>query len=563
VSVSGVVGKLTDIVSKNLGWDAHDESQTNSETNLPTTSLANVLQAVDDHMEAQVGLAGAASGQTERYEVAQTPALSSVQAIERLARANAAVRKRCVTIVRKVESLAGLDQDLASVFSHFDVVMGDLEQAHGALAETSASLAAERDAHDAMKVRYAAALEESERQRAYLQRQDEEIKDLEARVEQLNQLLFERTQALADLRAQEERDRERIASLMLDLQAARDDQQRLAGQISQLQDKLSSIGLRAELAEETSSAVQSALQEARQAIARLEASGRAASDDLAQARATASDLQHERDRLVMAHADEWRAQQAFMQDRQAETAALRDQLVALTVRFEAADRLLADLPVLLERAADWERKVNELAAQNERLQAQVNASETAQQAVADRAHTLVKAIKLKEKETARMKASLDQANERYEREAAGIAEERAAWAKARADLGQQLEKERAERQLVQASLECLQLERAEAQRAAAQAAASGAEPAEAKAPLAAGEAPPPGIGSAAAPKPAQASPSRPLPVQAAPSEPALVQFAGPPEPLHPIEQDKPRPRSQGKGHQRHRGAKKRQALRIE
>ncbi len=563
MSVSGVVGKLTDIVSKNLGWDAHDKSQTNSKSILPATSLANVLQAVDDHMEAQVGPGGAASGQAERYEVAQTPALSSVQAIERLARANAAIRKRCVTIVRKVETLAGLDQDLSSVFGHFDVVMGDLEQAHAALAETSASLAAERDAHDAMKVRHAAALEESERQRINLQRQDEELKDLEARLEQFNQLLFERTQALADLRAQEERDRERIAGLMLDLQAARDGQQHLEGQVSQLQDKLSSAGLRAELAEEASSAVQNALQDARQTIARLEASVRAASDDLAHAQAGASDLQHERDRLVLAHADELRAQQSDVQARHAETAALRDQLAALTVRFEAADRLLADLPVLLERAADWERKVNDLTVQNQRLQANVSASETAQQAVADRAHTLVKAIKLKEKETARMKASLDLASERFEREAAGIAEERAAWSKAKADLGQQLEKERAERLLVQAALECLQLERAEAQRAAALTAVSGAGPAEGKAPLAAGDAPPAAVVSPAAHAPSQPLPSRPLPVQAATSEPPLVQFSGPPAPLHPVEQDKARPRPHGKGNQRQRGAKKRQALRIE
>jgi chromosome segregation ATPase len=548
--MSGVVGKLTDIVSKNLGWDAQDDSQANAISNASPTPLADVLQAVDDHLDAQ---AGGGAQQGERYEVTQSPAMSSVQAIERLARANAAVRKRCTTIARKVESLTSLDQDLSSVFNHFDVVMGDLEQTHATLAETAASLAGERDAHDAMKVRYAAALEEGERQRNQLQRQDETIKDLEASVEQLNQLLFERSQTLTELRAQEEQNLERLAGLMLDLQAARDEQQRQDRQISQLQDNLSAVGLRAELAEETSSAIEAALRDARQTIAELESSVRAAADDLAEARATGSDLQNERDRLVLAHADELTAWRTERDKNQAETAVLSDQLAALTVRFESADRLLADLPVLLERAANWERKVNDLTAQKERLQAKLNASEAAQQEVADRAQTLVKAIKVKEKETSRMQASLAEITERHERLSADIAAERDAWSKTRTDLSQQVEKERAERLLVQASLECLQLERAEALQAEKNRVPNTTPVSEtATLPLAAEV--------AAEVKLALVDPSPAL----APSQPApaIVAFSRPPEALQQGEADKGRPRPPGKG-QRHRNTRKRQVLRIE
>jgi chromosome segregation ATPase len=173
-----------------------------------------------------------------------------------------------------------------------------------------------------------------------------------------------------------------------------------------LRAELSSALAHASNVEAANSALQVALADSRDGLEHLAESLDEARQELQRSQARVHELERENESQVGAHQQVSDGMLSQVVDQRAEMAALDIQIAVFSARLEAADRLLKDVPALMERAAAWEHRVLALEAENSEMRAQASEFEELQQAVAERAHALVDAIKAKDRESSQTKASL-------------------------------------------------------------------------------------------------------------------------------------------------------------
>jgi chromosome segregation ATPase len=425
VCANRVVGKFTDLVSKNLGWGDAPGAESKTKPVLPLTF---VLQAVDTQLDSFCGDDGDAA---ERR--ADDPAL----------------RERCAKIVSKISGVAALSSELARLFEQYEAIAEEFETTRFAVHETRGRLAEESDAHAALQNRFAAlerglVLEKSETAalRAELEHWAAREADLELRLHAMQADLHRAREIIQDGELQSEARAAEIASLRQNLQTAKQEVLKAEITAATLRAELSSALAHASNVEAANSALQVALSDSRDGLEHLAESLDEARQELQRSQARVHELEQENESQVGAHRQVSDGMLSQVVDQRAEMAALDIQLAVFSARLEAADRLLKDVPALMERAATWEQKVAVLEAENAEMRAQAAEFEELQQAVAERAHALVDAIKAKDKESSQTKASLATLSTHLESETKRFEVDRARLENVIADLKQELAAER-------------------------------------------------------------------------------------------------------------------------
>jgi chromosome segregation ATPase len=436
VCANRVVEKFTGLVSKNLGWGGSDLND--SEWASKPATLTSVLQAVDTHLES--------IGETSAQNVSeQEPGDEN----SRHHGNDAILRERGARLVNKLAGVAALSSDLSALFEHYDAIGMHFESTRATLRQTAAKLAEESEAHANLENRFAAldrelVLQKSET--AALQAQLEQAMAVEAELQQHVQGLeadlqqaHEQIQQLSD---GAEASHGRVEALVDELQTARQDVSKAEIEAVALRTELSSALSHASDVEAVNSALQVALSDSRHGAQQLGGSLDEAYLELSRTHARLVELEQERENQVAAHEQVHALLQAEAEDRRAEVATVHIQLAVLTARLEVADRLLSDVPALMERATIWEERVASLETENAEFRTQAAEFEEVQEAVAERAHALVGAFKAKEKEATQSRADLASTTERLESETKRFEDERARLEAVVAELGKQLEAEK-------------------------------------------------------------------------------------------------------------------------
>jgi chromosome segregation ATPase len=364
--------------------------------------LASVLQAVDTHLETQ---------EANGPDIPRAPRRHDI-----------AVREGCANIIDKLSGLAALSDDLAAYLNQYDLIVKNLEATRAQLDQTACELRAERDAH--ILTQTSLAMLEGDRLTQTGVIQEELARTIAAGEEFASELQAARI-LIQQLQASAETDAARFADLTIELQTTNENLLKAEIAAAALRTELSSSLSRAADAEATNSALQAALADSLHGSQLLSASLNEVQRELEEGQVKIAQLVEQQAAETEAHREVTAILQSEVADQRAEIAALQVQMAAMTVRLEAADRLLADVPALVERAGFWERKVAALEAENAEYRAQTVEFEELQLAVAERAHTLVNAIKSKEKETNQTKARLISVSERLDNETNRFNEDRA------------------------------------------------------------------------------------------------------------------------------------------
>jgi chromosome segregation ATPase len=339
------------------------------------------------------------------------------------------VREGCANIIDKLSGLAALSDELSAYLNQYDLIVKNLEATRAQLDETARELRAERDAHAVTQTSLAMLDGDLLTQKAEMAAMQEELARTTAAGEEHRGRLQSELQAartlIEQLQAGAETDAARLADLTLELQTTNENllKAEIAG--AALRTELSNSLSRAADAEATNSALQVALSDSLHGSQLLSADLDEAHRELEQSQIKIAQLVEQQAAETEAHHEATAMLQSEAENQRAEIATLQVQIAALMARLETADRLLGDVPALVERAGLWERKVVALEAENAEYRAQTAEFEELQLAVAERAHTLVSAIKSKEKETNQTKARLISVTERFDAETKRFNEDRA------------------------------------------------------------------------------------------------------------------------------------------
>jgi len=421
VCANRVVEKFTGLVSKNLGWGDAADTESKSKAVMPLTS---VLQAADTQLE---------NGPDGDGQLTESGPMDS------------ALRARCAKIIGKVAGVASLSSELARLFEQYETIADDFETTRFALQETRGRLGEESDAHAILKNRFAAIERELVLERSETAALRGQIDQLAARGSELEQQVHTLQSELERGRGIIQQSDTQAAARLAEI-ASLGEQLHTATQ-DVLKAEIAAVAVRAELSsalahaanvEAANSALQVALSDSRHGMEQLAESLDEARHELQRSQMRLRELEHENETEAGAR-DGMLSQ---VEDQRAEMAALNINLAVLSARLEAADRLLKDVPALMERAAAWEQKVIALEAENSEMRAQAAEFEEVQQAVAERAHALVDAFRAKEKESSQTKASLVALSTQLESETKGFEADRARLEAVIADLTQQLNAER-------------------------------------------------------------------------------------------------------------------------
>lgn len=418
------------------------------------------------------------------HPVQQAPMLPH-DLLESVGRENESLRHRCEEVARKVEEAATLRQDLSVVFGHVDLILKDLERTKTALAQRNATLASERDASHDVKARHRQLLGDHDHLRnenlslaAERQKLADGFAELEARSGQAQLSLVEKSKLLQDVTRRGDTDRERLAQIELDAQAARDELQRADDLIFSLQSDLSAARDHATLVEEDNKTLHISLADARQQIARFarketEVQGILAAnaqriDDL-ELKVSSERLEHGKTRNL------WQGESA---SRRTDVTTLQARFDAMSARAEANDRLLgearAQMHSKVEDLRKAERRVQELQAAAAPLETKLatleqenanlrNASEEIEAlhlGLTEHTDGLTKSVRAKEREAATWKQKVDALTDRFQLEMNRNEEERERFQQTIARLGEQLEKEKLDRAMAEGALDVARKNRA-------------------------------------------------------------------------------------------------------
>ena len=414
----------------------------------------------------------------------QTTPIIPADLLDEVGRENETLRHRCEEIVRKVEDAATLRQDLSAVFGHVDTILKDLERTKASLAQRSGAFSAEREAHGELKARHRALLSEHERTRDELQavqsdkqRHADLLADLDAKAASLQAALGEKTALSGELTRRANADRDHLAQLQSEAQAARDEMQRADELMFSMQADLSAARDHTTLVEEDNKMLQAGLAESRQQNQRL---ARAQDDMKAAFDAARQRIEELETSLSIERNDHGKLRGLFQQENQSrrgDVSTLQTRLDTLTARVEASDRMLIEargqLLAKIEEARKAERRAQEAQKtaaplegrvraaeqENEELRARIAETEASHGALGEHAEGLGKSVRAKDKEAAALRAKIEALSERFHNEATRAEAEREHLEQTIGRLAENLEKEKLERSLAEGALEAARKDR--------------------------------------------------------------------------------------------------------
>ena len=457
--------------------DEHDELRRRVETPPPVFERP----AAKNEPAAPAILSGAA---LQRPGPAQVKPLVSAELLDAVGRENETLRHRCEEVVRKVEEAATLRQDLSVVFAHVDTILKDVERTKAALSQRSGAYVAEREMHNELKGRHRALTAEHERMREELhsthgenQRHIDALADLEGRAAALQVALAEKTALAGELTRRANADRDQVAQMQSEVQAAREEVQRADELMFSMQADLSAARDHATLVEEDNKMLQTNLAESRQQIQRMTRSHDDMKGIFDAARQRIEELETA---LSIERSDHGKLRGMFQQENQSrrgDVSTLQTRIDTLTARVEASDRLLLEARGQLHNkieelrkaerkaqeaqkfAAPLDNRVRTLEQENEELLARVAEIEASHGAVGAHAEGLSKSIRVKDKEMGAMRAKIESLSDRCQSEIMRAEAEREHFEQTVSRLNESLEKEKLERSLAEGALEAARKDR--------------------------------------------------------------------------------------------------------
>ena len=385
----------------------------------------------------------------------------------------------------------GLRQGLSSIFEHVDSLLRDVERAKAALAQRTASLTAERDAHHDTKSRHRLLSMEQERlngdMRALsteLDRQSGLATELENTVANLQHTLADKTRALADHARRAESGREKHVASQEDLRLARAELATAEDRVFAIEAELATTRDALTLTEAHNGEQHAELGELRQLAHRRAQASEEACVLLA---ATQTRLQDADAALDAERAELARLHSLLQQEtdgRRAELAGMQLKSDSLAARAEAMGRqhgearaeldgslqahqlletLLREQTALAARAQD-----DLLTAETrvEQLSNQIQDLEGANRALTEHTEGLTLSVRTREKEGSNWQQKIEAANERLRMETQRFEADRDSLGHAVAQLTAQLEQEKLARALAEGALDAARKERLAQSRAA-------------------------------------------------------------------------------------------------
>ena len=374
---------------------------------------------VDDHKSSWSNLklhifGRSAAAPAATPDSAATPQ-SAAPELDTLAKVNEEIRERCIHIVSRSDELTGLRNEFIEVFIGVDKILRETEGTSSALAERSAMLAREVEEHGALKTRYRALHEESEKNRSEngllrseTQRSGELVAGREARIQALEgELSAEKDNSVA-LRSEAEQERYVAALATEKLQSAQTEIGANESLISDLQAQVAALSDRCSAAEFHVKAMQTSLAETqnvakalRDALVESQHNADGHAQSLGEAETQIAGLRERAEELETSLSSsrlEFELAQTLWQQRSEssndEIEALKAEIDAQRSRADAGDELLTETRAELQTAAADSRAKQRYAEQSEARIASLDdyAREAAQQ-IADLNHKLVEAEK--------------------------------------------------------------------------------------------------------------------------------------------------------------------------
>jgi len=340
---------------------------------------------------------------------------SGAPELDTLAKVNEEIRERCIHIVSRADELIGLRTEFIEVFRGVDKILRETEGTSSALAERSAMLAREVEEHGALKTRYRALQEESEKNRSEIgllrseiQRAGELVAGREARIQALEaELSAEKDNSVA-LRSQMEQERYLAGVATEKLQSALTEIGANESLISALQAQVAALSDRCSTAEFHVKAMQSSLAESqnvakglRDALAESQHQADSHAQNLGEAQTQIEGFRQRADELESSLSSarlEYELAQTLWQQRAEsnndEIEALRAEIDAHRSRADAGDELLAETRAELQTTAAESRAKQRYAEQLEaRIASLDDYVKEAAQEIADLNRKLVDAEK--------------------------------------------------------------------------------------------------------------------------------------------------------------------------
>ena len=382
------------------------------------------------------------------------------------------------------EDTRGLRQGLSSIFEHVDSLLREVERAKAGLAQRTASLAAEREAHHDVKSRHRILSMEHERvnsdMRALqteLARQSEHASEVENAVSSLQQALVAKSRALVDHARRADSDHDKQSALQDDIRQARAELAAADNRVFSLESELTGARDALTVAEALSSERDAEIHDLRllakkQAHAADEANALLGSSQ-ARLHDVESALDSERAELVQLHAN-------LLQEtdgRRAELASMQLKSDSLAARAEAQERqhaearaeldgsmkanqlvetLLRDQATIAARAQD---ELQTAETRVEQLTHQIRDLEGINRALSEHTEGLTQSMRAREREGSNWKQKIDAANERLRLETQRFEVDRDSLAHSVARLTAQLDQEKLARAMAEGALDAARKER--------------------------------------------------------------------------------------------------------
>ena len=400
---------------------------------------------------------------------------------------------------RRFDEQSSARPGLVSVFEHVDTLLRDIERAKAALAQRTAALTAEREAHHDVKMRHRLLAAEHERmvgdfaaQHTELERQSALASELESAIAQLQQSLADKTRQVGDAARHADNEREKLSR-------QQDEVQRGKAEMSAVEDRIAQLEAALSAAQDAETAAEADARKRDIEIAELRRSAAQQTRQSEEAR-TAAEALHQRlaaadeaSLVERAETDDLRSQlQQEIDARRGDQASMQLKLDSVSARTQAQERALA------EAAQDFAAQGQDLAAREgearllERLlrEQEINARESqdalaaaeveldalragardieaSNSALSDHAEGLTRSLRSREKEGANWKHKVDSANERLRIETQRFEADRENFGQSLARLTAQLEQEKLARALAETALETARRDRHAAAHAAA------------------------------------------------------------------------------------------------
>lgn len=373
---------------------------------------------------------------------------------------------------------------LSSVVEHVDALLKDIERSKTTLAQRTAALAAEREAHHEVKMRHRLLSVEHERMtsefaalQTELDRQSTLATELESTIVVLQQTLAEKTRLIGEHSRRAETEREKHSQLQDETQRGRTELSAAEERLYQLESSLAAALDAVTAAEAEARKRDIELTESRTQAARINRVGEETRLALEAARGQAEGADTA---IATERAETARLRGMLQQEadgRRGDAASMQLKLDSVAARGEMLERSVADLSAELgartEEVRLLEKFLREQQGSSGKAQDALSSAETeldearnllreleaTNTALGDHAEGLSRSLRSREKEGANWKHKVDSANERLRIETQRFEADREGLGQTIARLTAQLEQEKLARAVSDGALEAARKER--------------------------------------------------------------------------------------------------------